>query len=147
MINKYRFNGTDAFTAYGIVFNDGTYGELLKNAKRKEGYSRNWPDENGTDRDLSAIYFESRILNLPITILAASEADLYTKYFNLRNFLYTSGYFNFDVIDMNRRFRLLYQDMTSFDKVTTYKNNNDIISEFTLQLIDDYPTSNTTIPG
>lgn len=147
MQGLYKINGLDAYTTYGLVFGPGVYNELLKLPKRKEGYAYSWPDENGTERDVSQVYYESRVLNLPITILASSESQFYSRYYALTQFLLTSGYFDFDVVQMNRRFKLLYQDMTNFDKLTQIKGSTDIGCEFTLQLIDDFPTSNTPIPA
>lgn len=145
MTGKYIINGNDAYTVFGLVFNPGTYQELLKLPKRKEGYAKNWTDENGTERDVNSIYFESRVLSLPITILAKSEVEFYSKYNALKSFLFTTGYFNFDVVDMNKRFKFLYQDMTSFTKLTQIRGSTNIGCEFTLQLVDDFPTTNFSI--
>lgn len=146
MENKYLFNSIDCYLSFGIVFNVGTYNEILKMAKRKEGYTKNWQDENGTERDTSDIKYESRMLNIPITILANSESQFFQRYNSLKAFLYTAGYFNFDIVDMNLRLKLLFNDMSSFTKLTQIKGCTDIACEFTLQLIDDFPTTNLTIP-
>ena len=145
MTGKYFLNSADAFGTYGLTFRPGIYNELLKLPKRKPGYEKSWTDQNGTERDLTTVYFESRTLNIPVTISAKSESEFYSRYAAFTAFIMSSGYFNFDVVEMNRRFSLLYQDMTSFDKLTIIKNNNEIYCDFNLQLIDDFPTTFTPI--
>lgn len=147
MTGLYKFNTNDCFTSFGLVFEKGTYDELLKLPKVKDGYTKNWPDENGTERDLTARYFESIPVNLPVVILGTSQADIITKYNALANFLMTSGYFNFDVKRLNRRFILLYQDMTQFSKLTKFYQGNKPAARLVLSLINDFPTTNTPIPA
>ncbi len=147
MTGQYKINGTDIFTAYGLIARPGFYNELLKLPKPKPGYARSWPEEHGTERNLTQIFYESRILNLPFYLYASSEAQFYTRYSALAAFLFTAGRFNFDAIEMNRRFSLLYQDMTSFEKLTLIKGSTKIYAATTIQVVDDYPTTLTSIPA
>lgn len=142
-----KINGIDAFTAYGLILLRGAYEELLKAPKPKGGYAKSWDDEHGTERDFSAVYLESRILNIPVLLKATSETDFYTKYNALTNFLWNTGYFNFDVVQMNRRFMLCYQEMTPFSKLTLLRGNDNVAAEFNVQLVDDFPHLNTPIPA
>lgn len=142
----YKFNGTDVNTAYGIVFRPGTYSELLKLPKRKEGLTVNWAGENGTERYLGAVRYETITYSLPILIMAGSEATFWARYNALRDFLITSGLFNFDVEDLNRRFRVSFADMTNFKTLTRIKGSNQIAAEGVLQLYNDYPTEFLPIP-
>lgn len=146
MINKYRFNNNDVFATYGIVFRPGTYNELLKLPKRKEGISINWANENGTERYLGAPRYETIVYNLPITLISKSEAEFWAKYNAFTSFLITSGEFNLDVVEMNRRFKVSYSDMTSFDKLTQIKGSNNIAASMTLQLFNDHPAERMVIP-
>lgn len=143
---SYKFNNLDTLTTYGIVFRKGTYNELLKLPKRKEGLTINWANENGTERYLGEPRYETLVYNLPIAIVAKSEAEFWAKYNALTDFLIASGEFDFDVIDINRRFRVSYSDMTSFDKLTNIKGSNNIGVYLTLQLFNDHPTERTAIP-
>lgn len=146
MINKYKFNNLDAFTSYGIIFRPGTYNELLKLPKRKEGLAINWANENGTERYFGTSKYETVVYNLPITLLAKSKTEFWTKYNAFTDFLITSGEFNLDVMEMNRRFRVSYNDMTGFDKLTNIKGSNNIGCYLTLQLFNDHPTERMAIP-
>lgn len=147
MTGQYKINGSDIYSTYGLIARQGFYNELLKLPKRKEGYTRNWPDENGTERDLTQVYYESRILNLPFYLNASSESQFYSRYNALATFLLGSARFNFDAIQMNRRFSLAYLDMTNFDKLTMIKQSSKIYAAINLQLVDDFPTINTSIPA
>lgn len=147
MIGQYKISGSDIYSTYGLLARPGFYNELLKLPKRKEGFTRSWPDENGTERDLTTVYYESRVLNLQFLLYASSEAQFYSRYNALTSFLLSSGRFNFDAIQMNRRFSLVYLDMTSFEKLTLIKESNKIYAANTLQVVDDFPTTNNIIPA
>lgn len=142
----YKFNNIDVLATYGVVFRDGTYSELLKLPKRKAGLTQSWANENGTERYLGSLKYETIVYNLPIAILAKSEAEFWTKYNAFCNFLVTSGEFNFDVVDMGRRFKVSYSDITSFSMLTRVKGNNNIGCYLTLQLFNDHPTERIVIP-
>jgi hypothetical protein len=145
MTDKYKISGIDIYTAYCLIAREGMYNELLKAPKRKEGYSRSWPDEHGTERDLETAFYESRSLNLPFYLNATSESQFYAKYAALQTALLNANRFDFDVIDMNRRFKFYYMDMTAFNKLTIIKNGDDILCELNIQVMDDFPTENFVI--
>lgn len=134
-------NGQDLFATYGIAFRPGTYAELLKAPKRKKGYEFDWADENGieTDPDEAPVY-ERQTYSLPIFIQADNGAQFYARYNAFKAFLYASGEFNLDFIEMGRRFKVRYSDMTSFTKLTLIKGSGKVGCYFTLQLTDDFPT-------
>lgn len=139
-------NGQDVFTTYGIVFRPGTYAELLKAPKRKQGYQYNWNDENGIETDPNEVpVYERQTYNLPIFIQADNGVQFYQRYNAFKAFLYTSGEINLDFIEMGRRFKVRYSDMTSFQKLTNIRGNRKVGCYFTLQLTDDYPTENFEI--
>lgn len=139
-------NGQDVFAAYGIVFRPGTYAELLKAPKRKKGYEFDWGDENGIETDPNEVpVYERQVYNLPIFIQADNGTQFYQRYNAFKSFLYASIEFNLDVIEMGRRFKVRYADMTSFQKLTNIQGNGKVGCYFTLQLTDDYPTEIFTI--
>ena len=141
-----KINGVDIYSTYGIAFRPGTYAELLKAPKRKKGYEYNWGDENGieTDPDETPV-FERQTYNLPIHLEAKNEIDFYQKYRAFTLFITTSKEFNLDFLEMGRRFKVRYSDMTAFDKLTIIRGEGKVSIYFTLQLTDDYPTGNFPI--
>lgn len=146
MIGFSNINGLDIFSTYGISFRQGTYAELLKAAKRKKGYEWDYNDQNGIETDPDEVpVYERQVYNLPIFIEADSELQFYSRYNAFKSFLYNSKEFNLDMLEMGRRFKVRYSDMTSFEKLTIIKGANKVGCYFTLLLTDDYPTSNFPI--
>src|SRR6476469_7153029 len=145
MTNRYKINGVDIFTAFGLMPKRGFYNELLKLPQRKEGYSKNWPDQHGTERDLNQVFFESRVINLYFIMKASSKEDFYSKYAALQTAVVTASRFDFDVIAMNRRFKLLYLNMSDFKKITMIENNNKIFIDISITVVDDFPVTNFPI--
>lgn len=146
MIGFAKINGQDAYTTYGISFRPGTYAELLKAPKRKAGYEYDWNDENGVETDPNEVpVFERQVYNLPIFIQADSDMQFYQRYNAFKAFLCTAKEFNLDFIDMGRRFKVHYSDMTAFQTLTKIKGSKSIGCYFTLQLTDDYPIQNFSI--
>lgn len=146
MLGFAKINGVDVYSTYGIAFRPGTYAELLKAPKRKKGYEYDWGDENGIETDPNEIpVFERQIFNLPIFIEAANGAEFYQRYGAFTNFLITTKEFNLDFLEMGRRFKVRYSDMTAFDKLTIINGDNKVGCYFTLQLTNDYPTENFPI--
>lgn len=163
---KYIINGKDCWTEWNMVFLAGTYMQVLSGIKRKEQYSYSWLDEDGTDRVTDNPTFESRNLSLPVAILTsvdiASKAlvtedgyvlvtdtgdQLTTSSRNVEELLHdfisyagVLGYFPFDVIGLNRRLTLLY------DSISDLKIYGMGAASFTLNLIDDSPTTIQTVP-
>jgi len=119
MIGFAKINGLDVFSTYGISFRPGTYAELLKAAKRKAGYEYNWNDENGIETDPDEVpVYERQVYNLPIFIQADNGIQFYQRYNALKSFLYSSKEINLDFLEMGRRFKVHYLDMTDFQNLT-----------------------------
>ena len=137
----YKINGLEAFPTYGIVFPKGLDKQLLKLPKKKEtGTEHSYPDHNGTERSgVNTPFYESSIITIQVLFKANNAADFFQKYGAFRSFILTAGYFNFDIESMNLRFRLLYQDMSDFDKLTAF-GQGVVGCTATLVLVNDFPT-------
>ena len=143
---RYFINGNDAYTNYGLVFAQGTYAELLTLPKKKPVLVKDWGDQNGTQRMLPVTpFFESITYTIPVYHYGVNEADFYTKYAAWGAFIQSTNYFTFDVVEMNRRFVLLYDSMPSFDKLTLIRGGDKVYCKSTLSLINDYPVTVTNI--
>src|SRR5690606_1058902 len=105
-----------------------------------------WGDEDGIETDPNEVpVFERETYNLPLYVEAASESAFYLKYNALRNFLLNATEFNLDVLNMGRRFKVRYADMSSFQTLTRINGNNKVGCYITIQLTDDYPTDTFAI--
>jgi lysophospholipase L1-like esterase len=138
---KYYINGKDAFLTYGLLFMPGIYAELLKLPKKKASIIKDWTDQNGTQRLLPITpFFESINYSFPLYHFGNNETDFYTKYAAWSAFIQSTNYFTFDVVEMNKRYTLLYDNMPSFDKLTIIKGAGKVYCSSTISFINDYPT-------
>lgn len=137
MINQFKINTLDAFLEYGLIFEKGTNSELLKLPKRKTGLSHSWPESNGTQRYEASPKFETRVLKIPVTLIANSEAEWWIKYNKLRTFLKTVGYFNLDAIALGLRFELLYSEADNYTQVTKIKGATQVGARIQITFLDD----------
>jgi hypothetical protein len=144
MTGKYYINGSDAYVLYGIVFTEGTIAELLRLPKRKDGYTRNWPDENGTERDLSVSVYESRTLTLPMLVIGRDRGEFNTRLALLESLLTAGPEIQLDCTDINRRFRLVYREMNPITDLE-YHSSGRCFAAFSLVLLDDYPAQKFAI--
>lgn len=144
MTGKYFINGADAYMTYGVVFTEGTIRELIQLPRRKAGYVKNWPDENGTERDLDVSVFESRQISLPILLIGTNRSDFQSKLLALEALLTSGAEVILDSIDIGRRFKLVYQEMQSITDLEFHSSGR-CFAAFTLSFIDDYPTEKFTI--
>lgn len=137
----YKINGLEAFSTYGIVFLKGLDKQLLKLPTAKDsGITFSYPDHNGTERSgVDNPFYESTTLNIEIIFRASSGAEFFQKYNAFTAFILKAGYFNFDVASLHRRYKLLYKEMSDFDKLTSFEGNQ-VGCKATLVLINDFPT-------
>lgn len=149
--NRYFINGNDCWVVWNVLPEKGVYAELEKEAKRKEQWSHVWLSENGTQRYTGNVFFESRVLLLPMVFICDNKADYLAKKSLFFNYLKNgngNGYFAFDCIGLNRRFRLLYDDNPTVEVLTPMNDYpfNDVVVRFGIQVIDDFPADDEHVP-
>lgn len=130
-MDNFDFNTTPA-TSFGVTFLDGTYAELFKPAKPKDGLVNDFPDSHGAERDLQNRVLASRTLTLPVLLEGTSEDDFVAKLDAFNLWLKDAGYFLLKCYRYNRQFTLCLSDITDFKGYATD-------CTFNLILIDDYP--------
>lgn len=130
-MDGFYFDNTPA-SDYRLTFLDGCYKELRKPAKPKGTLINNWPDEHGTERDLSTRYLETRTLTLPVMIEGVSEVDFSLKHQAFNDWILAAGYFDLKVERLNRIYTLIYDDISDYRDFYTF-------CTFNLILLDDYP--------
>lgn len=132
-MNQYLINGLNAFTTYGLIFKEGTFEELMRLPERKPGVENDWPDQDGIERDLQVIKYQSKQVSVNCVLSAVDQADFKVKYTALKTFLKDAGYFFLLNQSFQIQWKLLYQSMEDYvqDDLRT--------ASFTLNLIDDFP--------
>lgn len=128
------FNNTNA-KAMGVTLLEGAYEQLVSFATPKEGEAQNWADQHGTDWQDGEIFYESRVLNLPIMIEGSNETDLQLKVQAFKDFL-RLGYFILKCQRLNRQFKLRHSGSSTITWQPTY-----IITTITVK--DDFPNLTT----
>jgi hypothetical protein len=152
---EYFINGQDAYLKYGLVFKGdlatrtGIFKEVLKTPAKKMPISKSWSDQHGTQRLFPATpFFESIDYNIPLYHVGNGFDDFYTKYELFRDFLQTTpGYFDLDVVGLNRRFKLVYVNMPSFEKLTLFREGEMVVCESVVSLINDFPVNREILFG
>lgn len=139
MTGLYTINGTDVFTAYGLIFEPGTLDALMSPPARKESYAYAWKDQDGTERDTGAASFESREVRLTGIIVGADKAAFIAFYNAFKTLLTAGEYFTLKSLETGINWKLLYQSTNAFEFRGLQKNGT-WVARITLNLVDDFPT-------
>ena len=120
MTGAYRLNNFDFYDTFGFVVESGS-NDFLKLPTRKEPYSKNWGDENGTEYDLSHPFFEDAPATLTGAIIANNEADFWNKYYTFWGLLKSPGALTLYIGEFETNFLVYYKSMNSVDRKTRIK--------------------------
>lgn len=146
MTGEYFINSTDIWTTWGMFPPSGKsfYSNLLRAPERKFNLTKNWPDQNGTQRALSKVTYNDRDLELTFILAGSSKGELLDRYNLLRAFIIANPTFTLTCTQLDRQFTLKYVAMPAFNKLTTFDKevggNEMICAELTLSLTDSQPT-------
>ncbi|SMG32467.1 hypothetical protein [Sphingobacterium psychroaquaticum] len=133
-MSAYRINGVDPETQYKMTIEKGFNASVRVMPELKDnGLSIDWADDNGVDRYHGIRKFTSKTYQIQCVIIGTSAEDLLPRYNALETFLLTTGIFEMDDLNGNRRYKVFYNRMTSLSTGPTW-------ARFTLELIDDFPT-------
>lgn len=143
--NMFFINGKDTWLTWGLLLERGSFGQLLMPPKRKDTLSFSWMDEDGTDRDVSAYFKESRTLNLPCAILATSLADLQSKFSGFLEEVQKAGRFSLFINELGTSADFILNEVgeLSFPYGT---EGEYVIGKFNITIVDDL-TDSTVIYG
>lgn len=133
----YKLNGLDIYSSYGFVPDKSNPGKLLPFPKSKAVPQYNWPDEDGTEYDLTVRYFENTTFTLAGEFQAATESDFWTKYNNLWNVLKTPGEHYLYSATQNKTYAVFYLEMPKADLLIPFSRGGivHVKAEITFQII------------
>lgn len=137
--DRYFINTDSLFREYGVIVEKGGYDELMKEPKRKQGYSYSWQESNGTERFVLDA-FETRSVTLVFTFVCETLEEYQEKHTALFNIL-KSGYFNLSVVTLGKKWTLLYDNETNVENLTDIYRGGMVIVRHTLNFLDDNTTS------
>lgn len=134
---EFFINGVDAFTEYGIVFDESTLPSLLAPAPMKEDPENEIILGNGKEVDTSNPRIDERQVTLTFSIVAKSYSDFTTKYGKLLTTLYKRKIVLTSPIHFQSlKFRLLYDRCQQFSPFGYFK-----ITKFILQVTEPDPSN------
>lgn len=141
----YSINGTDVYTAYGLVVRGGTDDFLRYPDRKPPAISKDWADENGDDTDLSEIpVFQSKDISLQIAILADTYDEFWAKYEAFFAELSLPGTIRFYVAEFDRSFYIYYDSITAFSRLTRLKVTGfldyKIVCTYTIKFTEPVPS-------
>ena len=141
----YSINDIDIFTAYGLVVRSGT-DDFLKYPDRKPPViNKDWPDENGSDVDISeSPVFQEKSISLQVAIIANSTDEFWLKYQALFDVLSQPETLRFYVAEFDRSFFIYYDSITAFTRLTRTKVNGfigeKVVCTYTIKFIEPIPS-------
>lgn len=134
MTGFYKLNGSDIYSAFGMVISEGS-NPILQQRKVKDRFFNDWPEENGLEYDLTAVpKFHDRTFRIKAAIIANSEADFNTKYNALFTALTVAGAVSFESLELSKTVYVMYSDMPLVERLTRIKMASKIVVKFELEL-------------
>lgn len=133
--DRYFINTDSLYREYGVIVEKGGYEELMKEPKRKQGYSHSWQENNGTERFILDA-FETRNVTLVFTFVCSTL----TEYLNLSAALFyelREGVVTIGVSTLGLQWDLLYDSETNVEYLTDIYAGKEVIARHTLTFFDD----------
>ena len=76
--DRYFINTDSLFREYGVIVEKGGYDELMKTTERKQGYTHEWEESNGTERYILNT-FKTQIVSLNFVFVCSKLSEYLTK--------------------------------------------------------------------
>lgn len=114
---RHWMDGIDFWT-YGVLVQKGDDG-FLQYAPKKESLSHSWPDQNGTEVDLSQQYLDVREVTLQCALFADSEVNWWKNYNNFIGNVMKPGKRRITINQFgNRDYYVYFKNCNIFTRVT-----------------------------
>lgn len=126
MTGKLFIDGRDAFTEYGIFVESSGFKQLIQFASFKKLDETDWPEEDGTEVDLTAPMLDTRSLQIQFCIVNVRYAE------DLFDELSIGAYHTFEFRDLKRTYRLRMTQNGSFKSKIK-------LGKLTVSFADDFP--------
>lgn len=133
MIGKLFIDGRDAFTEYGIFVESSGFKQLIQFASFKKLDETDWPEEDGTEVDLTAPMLDTRSLQIQFCIVNIRYAE------DLFDELATGAYHTFEFKEIKKTYKLRMTSNGSFSSFVR-------LGKLSLTFSDDFPTVPTDEP-
>lgn len=113
MINRLKINGTDAYTMWGVILEDGSYNKLLSGDSMKEYTKNESRSLDGVEVSIKNPRLKERTITLTFLLIGTSFLS------NFSAFLATlqSGLIHLNVPELNKTYKLIYEANTSVTQI------------------------------
>lgn len=136
---SFELEGKSASSQFGLLFQRGTWSELLKLPTPKERAFHDWADEHGKDYDTTTpTYFQSIEYNIKCYLKSTSLNDLQNQRKALLDILSKPEGFNLRVDHLGRSYSLRYVGSPDFNILNPREFKGFIYSAFTLVLENNF---------
>ena len=145
MTGDLYINGHDAYTWWGLSFEDGAYSALLTPAPMKEYVENKSRLRHGKTVMAEHTKIDERSLTLPFHITASSENDFLTKYGNFCSEVLAQGVFS-----VRTKFQPTVGYRLVYDSCTQFRQFMNRMAVFSLKATEPDPTNRdaiSIIPG
>ena len=132
MKGRLYIDGFDAYTVYGVYITEGGYNELVAMPSLKAVKTNDWQEEDGVEADLL-----SPVLNTKNVSIKFAVTEAHGRYFSLIELLSDGSYHTFDVVYINRVFRLRLISVSVNSSVGDF-------ALMTMKFADDFPLDGYT---
>lgn len=107
---KWKINGLDTQTEYGLSILEGSYLEIMSPPQPRERLQYDFPDRDGAQVDVnSPMLFKSRTFTINILLVGANRADFWRKYKKFWETMFRPGSFALEIADLGITLNLLYE--------------------------------------
>lgn len=137
--DEYSFNDLDGYLTYGWIMESGGR-DLIRPPKLKDPLSLSWPDQNGTQYDLSVKYFEEKNITITGVILGTSIADFFAKEDAFFTMWAQPGTIRLYKKSYDRSFYVFMKDCTNVTEITKFKEYGQMIGmRYSISICEPVP--------
>lgn len=136
----YFLDGFDLWTTFGIAVQKGS-ADFLKMPPKKQSTEHDWPDANGIDVDLSAMYFSQREGTLTLLMVAESEQEWWDRYELFKSLLSQPGLRRLSITAHGQRsYYVFYKETSSWSQVKPLQNSSGkVMQQFSITIVEPEP--------
>lgn len=139
--DRYFINTDSLFREYGVIVEKGGYDELMRTTERKQGYTHEWEEYNGTERYILNT-FKTQTVSLNFVFVCSTLSEYLTKKEALFSLLQGNNRFELSVTTLGRKWNVLYNNETNVEYLTDIYAGGLVIARHTLTFFNDdvFPT-------
>lgn len=113
MVGRLKINGTDAYTMWGVVLEDGSYNKLLSGDSMKEYTKNESRSLDGVEVLIKNPRLKERTITLTFLLIGSSFLSQFSAFLATLQ----SGLIHLNVPELNKTYKLIYEANTSVTQI------------------------------